>query len=697
MEDFLYYISGIPAGRARFFPDRIEDERISPDTGAAEESRALPPEEFFHPGIHRLWRLDGGACRWTGERVTLGDMSFARHLSYGGGVVYAQLSSENPVDAVTLDGALIGFLLPSRNEGVTVVRPGLEACTNLRLWREAGVSPAAYTLRRLPTAMVPMADGVHLATDVILPVGADEKLSAILVRTCYNKNDNAGMWAKYARRGYAVVIQDVRGREASEGEWIPFVHEREDGSDTLDWIAAQPWSNGAVGMLGGSYLGYVQWAAAASGNPHLKALVSQVTAGSPFVDLPRRGGVFGSGILAWSFMIARQKTDKSAAVRADWPELLAHRPIRDIPRRALGESIPFFDAWMEHEDGGPFWDAADWSLHADKIDVPALYISGWFDDDGPGTTQAWAMNRRTGRANQRFLCGPWLHKCNSARKLHSLELPANALRYDLDLLYLRWFDRFLKGVKNGVENRPAVEYYLLGRNEWHTASAWPPKEVEAASFFLTPGEEARRGALSPSAPEAESSMSYSSDPGDPFPYLINVSENECAVPEDYAEAERRDDVLLFTGPVLEEELIIAGEPWVEFDGSCSRPDADWVVRLTDVGSDGSSVRLADGILRARYRRSFDAPELLTPGKREPFRISMTRIAHAFLPGHRVRLQIASGADNLAFPNSQTGARESDAQILLSAELTVFQGGKHPGRVVLPVLPGAALGKKEDVT
>ena len=665
---FLFYASGIFSGEIDF------------ESG---EERTSDYRRLFS-----IWSDDEGRQRWTGEEVRFCGRIYQFYTNMGRGRIYAEMESRDPVDIAVFDGYLCGFLFPGRNESRTYVAEGYEDCTNLLFWDDPDISPADCSVKKTADLMVPMRDGIRLATDVILPDIADiKKVPSILVRTCYNKNINQILWERYARRGYAVIVQDCRGREASEGEWAPFVHESEDGDDTLNWIAAQPWSDGAVGMLGGSYLGYVQWAAAASGNPHLKALVSQVTSGSAFVDLPKRGGCLESGILAWSFMVADKETNDGACVRDDWDQLLKHRPISEIPSVALGKNIPFYDEWMAHPDNDEFWKKAAWEDSADKIDIPALYISGWFDDDGPGTTCAWEMNQARGRAHQKMILGPWLHKTNSARRIHTLDLPANALRYDLDVLYVRWFDRFLKGVENHVDDGPAVEYYMLGEGEWKCADCWPPKESVMTPFYLSASTDGERhsGLLVSSPDSKQTGCDYRFDPADPFPYVIDVSENECAVPGDYTEAEKREDVLLFTSPILTEKVSIAGDIYGVIKAASSCCDTDWIIRLTDVGPDGRSLKLSDGLLRARYRHSYEKPELLTPGKAEIYEIRMTRIAHTFLEGHRIRIQITSGADNLCFANSNTGGDEAVAVELKTAEQTVYTGGVDGSYIRLPVL------------
>ncbi|MEG1862352.1 MAG: CocE/NonD family hydrolase [Oscillospiraceae bacterium] len=683
-QEFLCYHSGIFSGKAYLGIDEISYSKKSYYTDEFSKCNNVLPAHFFHPNLLDIWQK-AKEIVWNEEKISFGEYVYERNISFGRGYVYAQMYTNTPLDVVICDGKLVGFMLPSRNESITLVIDGFQDCTNLSLWSDDIISKAEFQIEEPVTIMVAMSDGVKLATDVILPKLKDKiPLPTILVRTCYNKNANCEMWHKYAKRGYAVVVQDVRGREASQGEWLPFYHETDDGNDTLNWIANQKWSDGNVGMIGGSYLGYVQWAAAASGNRHLKALVSQVTAGSAFCDLPRRGGTFESGILAWSFMVAEQETNSAGCVRDDWEQVLAHRPICDIPNFALKKNIPFFDEWLKHENDDEFWAKSDWSIHGKEIDVPALYISGWFDDNGQGTTQSWNMNAENKRENQRMILGPWLHKTNSSRQIHDYELNKNALRYDLDVLYIKWLDHFLKGVKNNIENLPAVQYYMLGENQWKNSDSWPPKDMKYEEIYLH-NNASKWGDADFLKVSDETMGEYTFDPQDPFPFIVDVSENEGAIPGNYKDVENRKDLLLYTSKPMTENLSINGIPIAHIYAQSSCKDTDWVVRITDVDEKGNSFKISDGIIRARYRNGFDKPQLLEPNSVEEYTIPLTKIAHTFLKNHKLRVQITSGADNFCFPNSNLGNNEATETDFTIAKQKIFTGGKYLSGIKLPII------------
>lgn len=606
--------------------------------------------------------------------------------------IYAMTGRKLPIDLVVEQNEIIAFLLHDSIDSAILVKKGKEHLTPLRIWNDSLLSPADYEVLHLGKIDVKMRDGIMLATDVWLPKNLDngEQIPTVLIRTPYGRMSYGLNLLRYVKRGFAVISQDVRGREDSEGEWLPLYHEINDGDDTLNWIASQKWSDGNVGMIGSSYSGFVQWAAAASGNPHLKAIISIVTAGSPFGDIPRQNGLYSSGFLAWIFMMAKKKTDREAMNRNDWNEVLNIRPIKDIPKLALGFDIPFWDKWMKHPNYDEFWATFDWTRLGKKINVPALYISGWYDDDGNGTTEAWTLNQENNRLNQRLILGPWYHHSNSTRDIHYVQFGLNAIRYDLDLLCQRWYDHFLKGVENDVEKETAVEYYTVGTNEWKKAETWPPSNITYTPFYLQSNGDARTssgdGTLSKELPKLSNSCDhYVFDPNDPAPYLIDVSENECSVPENYRDVEKRKDVLVFNSEPLEEDIEIAGDIYAVIYAASSARDTDWVVRLTDVDEEGNSIRQSDGIIRARYRHSYEIPKLLEPNQIEKYEIKMSKIANCFKKGHRIRVSITSGAKNAIFPNHNTGNDPTTDTDMISVNQMVFHSNEFPSHISLPVV------------
>ncbi|MCT1905429.1 CocE/NonD family hydrolase [Oceanobacillus sojae] len=602
---------------------------------------------------------------------------------------WVQREKQFPLDIVMVDQSPVAFISTSRENCSVLVKEGYEEYTPVNLWRNGNVSAATYAVEYGGNYMVPMRDGIKLATDVWLPGENASPLPAVLVRTPYGKKLFAKSHSHFVQRGYALIIQDTRGRQDSEGEWIPMYSEMTDGDDTLNWIAEQPWCNGNIGMIGASYGGYVQWAAAASGNPNLKALVSMVTAGSPFLDIPRKGGALISGMLAWAFAMSEKEFKPENMLRSDWDDVLKIRPLQDIPKKALGKNVDFWEKWLSHPVNDAFWKIQDWHQHHANIHVPALIVSGWYDDNGMGTTEALETVADYGSHDKKILLGPWMHNANTARDLQGVPLGNNALRYDLDFYYLQWFDRKLKGIDNGVDSTAPVEYYITGENKWVSANQWPPENIQWQYAYLSSNGHANTsagdGVLLFDKNVISGSDKYIYDPMDPAPHLIDVSENEIGVPANYKEVEKREDILVYDSEPLENPLTIAGDIRAYLYASSSAKDTDWVVRVTDVDPAGNSVKLVDSVLRARYRNGFEKEELLEPNQIEKYVIRTSKIANTFKKGHRIRLTITSSAKNFIFPNTNTGEDPATDVRVVEAIQQIYHKPGTLSYIQIPVL------------
>lgn len=588
---------------------------------------------------------------------------------------YIQRGVKFPCNLLFDGEGVFAFVCPCREACGVLVREGCETQTPLALW-EPYRTRRLYAVSARETFRVPMRDGAFLAADVYLPQGAALPVPAILVRTPYDRDDGPESYFRYVRRGYAVVVQDVRGRNGSDGAWRPFCSEIEDGDDTLTWLAGQPFCDGSIGMLGGSYLGYTQWCAAALGNEHLKAMISVVTAGTAFVDGPLRGGCLSSGGMAWNFAMTKRRFAPERMERSDWDEVLDRRPLSALPRAALGQDVPFWNEELEHPCEDAFWLQGDWVRRSTGRPVPVLIQSGWFDDNGMGTTQALALTQSWPAGMRKVVLGPWQHSGNSRYDLHALSFPENALRFDLDLLYQQWFDHFLRGEDNGVERTAPVEYYTIGENRWKSAREWPVEHADDIPFYF--GE---NGGLFPVSGRA-GKTGYTYDPRHPAVHLIDMSENEIEVPEDYTAEEQRPDYALYTSPPLSQPLTVTGDALVHLWVSSDAPDTDFMVRLCDVDESGRSVKLADGILAARFRDGFAQPHWLEPGQVVHLAIRTTKISCRFAPGHRLRVSVTSSAKHFVFPCTNTTDPYDGAP--RTAHNTIWHGGETPSCIVLRI-------------
>lgn len=588
---------------------------------------------------------------------------------------YIQRDKILPVDIILRKDEIISFLAPSRESMAILVKEDYEEHTILRDWDLYFPNEDLYKLKNKTNIYIKTRDGEKLSTDIYLP-DKEGKLSTILIRTPYGKERNNHMYYRFIHRGYAVVIQDVRGREDSGGEFIPNYHEVEDGDDTLEYLSSLDWSNGNIGMIGGSYLGYVQWAAASSGNEHLKAIVSFVTAGSAFVDIPRRGGCFVSGTLPWAFALSEQNMQAEKMIRNDWDDLMNHRPLQEIPKKGLGKDIPFINMWLENENYDEFWAKGNWYERSSNNEVPALIISGWFDDDGMGTTEALDLTQNYIKDKCKVILGPWNHAANTRYDIHNIEMGTNALRYDLDLIIFRFLDKELNNL-NDISDIPPVQYFTRGENKWKSTYTWPiPNKIDTTVYL---NQDKTLALDLPSIGQD----SYIYDPQNPATHIIDLSENEISVPEDYTQEEKRDDYLCYSTDILEKDITITGDIIVKLYISSDAVDTDFVVRLTHITKDKKSIKLADGLISAKYRDSFTEAKWLEKDKVYEITIRTSKISQKFEKGSQIGFTITSSAKNFIFPNSNTKAGYNSKEYVL-AKNTIYYGGNYPSRIILPI-------------
>lgn len=691
MQKMDLYVSGILYGTLILSKHGARVSLLDPFTGVIRPEQ--PVDESLQKKLFPLTRQDIPAL---GKRLSAAQESISRgedSFTLPDGSVYQKADAHHyiqrqvkyPADLIVQNGQIVGVQSANRENICIMIEPEWKALTVLPQWEQV-YPQSPFSVESVRTEMIPMRDDVNLAADIWLPRDAPRPLPCVLIRTPYGRQAASGSYLNFVQRGYAVVIQDVRGRNDSEGQWQPLTCETEDGSDTLDWIAAQPWCDGNIGMIGASYLGYVQWAAAASGNPHLKALVSEVAAGSAFADMPRRGGTLSSGMLAWAFAVSKPKLDPSLMLRKDWEKVLAHRPLTEVCWKALGYDIPFWHQWLLHTCEDDYWRRGNWFQRASEkgIRVPALIMSGWFDDNSMGTTQALELTKDYPAGMRKVILGPWMHSGNANYDLHGVDMGSRALRYDLDLLYFMWFERYLRGAENGIDKTEPIEYFTLGENRWKQAKQWPPEYTQTAVYYLD-GENAATsrgsGRLSRTQPAVISADAFRYDPANPATHIIDVSENELEVPEDYTDQELRPDYLCYTSPPLEDDVTFTGDVLAVLFLSSDAPDTDLIVRLTKVNKQGRSIKLADGVLDVKFRQGFDREVFIVPGEVYPVTIRTTKVSVRFCRGERLRLTITSSAKNLAFPNSGTkeGYLGTDCR---QVNNTVYHGGSYPSRIVL---------------
>jgi uncharacterized protein len=544
----------------------------------------------------------------------------------------------------------------------------------------------------------PMRDGTLLAMDLLRP-DTPGVYPVVLIRTPYDKTreHTKPFLRSLAECGYIVAIQDTRGRFNSDGVFFPYRDDRADGYDTVEWVAAQEWCDGNVGMAGGSYIGQTQWFAAAEAPPHLKAIVPVVSPPDAFSNEPMCNGCFLLPMGEWMLWMGRRSWGLPTPYElfnAPQPYFNAV-PTAQLPTRA-GFEPPWWAEWMRHPNFDEFWRASSYSDAWPKITVPALNITGWWDMNFPGAPINFTGMRRQGateaiRRSQQLIIGPWPHHVNKTRTLTGVDFGEKAI-INLDDYMIRFYDRWLKGTENGLERDPRVHVFVIGANEWWTGDDWPLPEVEPTPFYLHSRGKANSlkgdGVLSTAPPGGEPADHYAYDPADPIGSFWNMRDG----PVDDRLPSIRDDMLCYTTEPLTEPLDVVGPVVCVLHASSSALDTDWHVRLVDVHPDGAARFVCHGMLRARFRESFETPRLLLPNAVYAFEFSMDACGVRFLAGHRMRVQVTSSWFPEYDRNTNSGAENNlnDAKLTV-AHNSIYHDSRRPSHVVLPVVRGRSHG------
>ncbi len=548
-------------------------------------------------------------------------------------------------------------------------------------------------VRLLHDQRVPLRDGISLSADVYLPLAA-QGLPTIVQWTPYESTRERfidwGVW--FARRGYAAVVVDVRGRYESDGRFTAWVHDGEDAHDTLTWAAEEQWCNGRIGTWGRSYGGLVQWQLAHLGHPNLECIAPQVIHDDYFWDGYWTGGAFqlaltlGAAAL-WSSALSLI-TGPSARDLVLNDRIFGHLPLVELDEVTIGRKVDYWRLWWEHQVNDGYWQ--QFRHRPEKVDVPIFQQGGWFDPYSGSHLRSFAAIGD--RVPNRLLMGPWSHEEDVETFGGDVDLSAalTVIR-DHELVF---YDRFLKDEANGWDERPPAELFVLGANEWRGEREWPLARAVPTAYHLRAG-----GGLSVDGPgAAEPADRYGYDPADPVPTVGGVNSvltmtqgAETPIrpgPLDQRVLERRDDVLVYTSDPLDRDLEVIGPVEMVLYAASSARDTDFVVRLCDVHPDGRSIFVTEGIIRARYRGSVEGEsvELLEPGEAAEYRIRMYPVANVFLRGHRVRVDVTSSSFPRFSRNLNTGEDVGTGTRMDVARQTVLHTGTYPSHVVLPVVP-----------
>jgi len=550
---------------------------------------------------------------------------------------------------------------------------------------------------------VKMRDGVTLRADIYRPK-TDEKLPVLLTRTPYDKTRN---WITpfahvAAARGYVVIMQDVRGRYESEGEWYPFKYEGNDGYDTIEWAGTLPYTNGKVGMFGGSYVGATQMLAALTKPPHLAAICPTVTASNYHENWTYQGGAFEQWFnQSWTSGLAENTETRRWNGLKTAIDGMKTLPLTEYPvmRADANGLAPYYLDWLAHPNFDEYW--KQWSMedHYGQIQVPVFTVAAWYDIFMGGSLRNFVRlqteaGSEAARKGQRLLVEIGGH-AGSGRKIGAVDFGEKAA-LNADELMLRWYDHLLKGEANGAENDKPVKIFVMGKNVWRDEDNWPLARAQSTKYFLHSHGAANGisgdGTLSATAPAAEQRDTYNYDPADPTPTiggpLCCGAPPPGNGPQDQRPAEARSDVLVFTTPAFTQELEVTGPIGADVYVSSSAVDTDFTAKLVDVWPNGFAQNVTDGILRMRYRNSNEKPEWMNPGDAYRVTIDMWATSNVFLAGHKLRLEISSSDFPRFDRNLNTGEIQATSTRMVKATNVIFHDKEHPSALILPVIPAA---------
>ena len=511
--------------------------------------------------------------------------------------------------------------------------------------------------------MVPMRDGVQLATDVYVKQPSQQH-GAILVRTPYNKNALVLIGTNWAQNGWPTVIQDSRGRFASEGIDTVFKNDQTDGPDTLAWIAQQPWFNGKVATFGGSALGITQYLMAGSNPPELACQYIQVATPDMYTHAMYPGGQFRKNLVE------------------EW-------------LKGQGSTYILPELWAHENYTMDYWTNISLQDNWGQVNVPAIHIGGWYDIFTQGTIDGFLGYQHLGgpgaQGKSKLILGPWTHGGAGTTTQGELTYPENSLDNFSQALFWQMATQYTMGGSSEYDSWPAVTYYVMGDvtdpnasgNEWRFADDWPIPSIERAWYLQ--GD----GSLQATPPTQDHQFSYSYDPSNPVPTIGGQNLNMAAGPYDQRSVENRSDVLLFTSPVLVAPYEATGPITARLFVSSDCPDTDFTVKLTDVYPDGRSMLITDGILRMRNRNGFDHWELMEPGTIYQIEVDLWSTSYVWNTGHQIRVAISSSnyPRCLNNPNTAEGIYQNTTSNI--AQNLLYVDTAHPSCLLLPEIPPTA--------
>jgi uncharacterized protein len=555
---------------------------------------------------------------------------------------------------------------------------------NYALWPGA-VSDSQYAVTEDTLVFMKTRDGAKLASYIARPVGSGP-FGVVLQRTPYTRilHPAGRFWAS---RGYIFVAQHVRGRDVSDGkDFGDYDTDVRDGYDAVEWAAKLPDANGRVGLIGHSDEGRLAWYAAVSAPPHLAAIAPSAATGDPWRIVPYEDMVFSPINVAWACLMRARTLQNINDL--DIGTALMHLPMSDLPRTLGCGDVPLWDRWIAHPALDKYWRDHAVTTNIANVKAPVLQISGWYDDSRGPIDYTNALNNVPDHPPIRLVMGPGAHK--------GVDYVAGEFgpqsRVDTRRLQLRWFDHYLLGKDNGVDRELPVDIFVFGDNAWRKEQSWPIVRATNTRWYLSSGGKANTsggdGVLDTSPPAAGAPAdTFTYDPANPTPFLIDSRELETSLNEDYTalNATRRD-ALVFTSKPLTKPIEVTGQMSATLWAATDAKDTDWNVMLLDVFPDGHAERVQDGVARARFRQGFDKEVLLTPGSVEKYDIDLWFTSRVFQPGHRIRVAVSSALFPKYDRNLNTGGNNERDTTFVVAHQRLLHDATHPSQILLPIVP-----------
>ena len=586
----------------------------------------------------------------------------------------------------------------------------------LAFFDHALLATTSATYKKMLHLRVPMRDGVRLDTNVFKPAG-DLRFPTILIRTPYGKGtDLLPGYPVFLDRGYAVVMQDVRGRYASQGLFDALKQEGPDGYDTLNWIAEQPWSNGKIGMMGGSYLGIAQWRVALLNNPHLKAIFPVVSGSDDYLDRFYSPG--GATKLGHRLLWLALNMSPPGAPKTKFDSYVANLPLRTSDRAATRQTLKIYQTILNHPTYDSFWREQSVLENIDRVRVPVFAVGGWYDNYVESDLAAFSALHKAPGSDDRhhILIGPWAHNMSTPFAGVNFGDDSSA---PIRSYQLAWFDHWLKGEPDDAKDYSAegwhtkrsevdeapVHIFVMGANRWRDEQEWPLARTRYTPLYFASHGYANEltgdGKLDWKIPNKNTADHFRYDPRNPVPTRGGAVCCDPKIfawgPMDQRDVESRADVLVYTSAPLKRDLEVTGPIRVMLYASTSAPDTDFTAKLVDVFPNGQTRNLTDGILRVRYRHGLAKAELARPGEIYPLSIDAGVTSNVFLAGHLIRVEISSSNFPRFDRNPNTGRAFADETELRKADQSVYHGPLYASEVLLPVIPAAVAPEARELT